>query len=134
MSSDFKSLPVEDLRQLIRYHEHKYYVANQPQISDHEFDQLMAQLGQLEAVESHPPPADSPPQRGGESVVDNSLGTRVQHHGPMLSLENTYDPEVLRSFAQRAQQALLGQEITYVSALKLDGLGIALFYQNGCLL
>ena len=133
MSSDFKSLPVEDLRQLIRYHEHKYYVVNQPQISDHEFDQLMAQLGQLEAVESHTPPADSPTQRVGESVVDNSLGTRVQHHGPMLSLGNTYDPEVLRSFDQRVRQALPGQEITYISELKIDGLGVALFYQNGCL-
>ena len=78
MNSDFKSLPVEDLRQLIRYHEHKYYVVNQPQISDHEFDQLMAQLGQLEAVESHTPPADSPTQRerrgaGGKRLPDSPL-------------------------------------------------------------
>ena len=133
MSSDFESFPVEDLRELIRYHEHKYYVENQPQISDHEFDQLMVQLGQLEAEESQSPPVDSPTQRIGGPVVENSRGTRIQHHGPMLSLENTYDPEILRSFDQRVRQALPGQEITYIGELKIDGLGVALFYQNGYL-
>jgi len=133
MSSDFESFPVEDLRELIRYHEHKYYVENQPQISDYEFDQLMVQLGQLEAAESQSPPVDSPTQRIGGPVVENSRGTRIQHHGPMLSLENTYDPEILRSFDQRVRQALPGQEITYIGELKIDGLGVALFYQNGYL-
>ena len=133
MSSDFESFPVEDLRELIRYHEHKYYVENQPQISDYEFDQLMVKLGQLEAAESQSPPVDSPTQRIGGPVVENSRGTRIQHHGPMLSLENTYDPEILRSFDQRVRQALPGQEITYIGELKIDGLGVALFYQNGYL-
>ena len=133
MSSDFESFPVEDLRELIRYHEHKYYVENQPQISDYEFDQLMVKLGQLEVAESQSPPVDSPTQRIGGPVVENSRGTRIQHHGPMLSLENTYDPEILRSFDQRVRQALPGQEITYIGELKIDGLGVALFYQNGYL-
>ncbi|MDP7279876.1 MAG: NAD-dependent DNA ligase LigA [Candidatus Poribacteria bacterium] len=133
MSSDFESFPVEDLRELIRYHEHKYYVENQPQISDHEFDQLMVQLSQLEAAESQSPPVDSPTQRIGGPVVENSRGTRIQHHGPMLSLENTYDPEILRSFDHRVRQALPGQEITYIGELKIDGLGVALFYQDGYL-
>ena len=83
---------INDLRALIRYHERKYYIDNQPEIPDTEFDALMKRLEALEAETGAPIPLDSPTQRVGGGAV---LGTRIPHRNPMLSLNNGYDAQEL---------------------------------------
>jgi DNA ligase (NAD+) len=119
---------IEKLRALIRYHEHKYYIENQPEISDPDFDALMKQLEALEASDPAPIPPDSPTQRVGGGA---ELGTRFQHRNPMLSLSNSYDEKELREFGDRVDRLLEGAPVEYVTELKIDGLGVSLTYENG---
>lgn len=119
---------IDALRALIRYHEHKYYIENLPEISDEDFDALMKELEALEAASKAPIPPDSPTQRVGGGAV---LGTRLQHRNPMLSLNNSYDENELREFAERVDRLLEGVPIEYVTELKIDGLGVSLIYENG---
>ena len=119
---------IEKLRALIRYHEHKYYIENQPEISDPDFDALMKQLEALEASDLAPIPPDSPTQRVGGGA---ELGTRFQHRNPMLSLSNSYDEKDLREFGDRVDRLLEGALVEYVTELKIDGLGVSLTYENG---
>ena len=119
---------IDELRALIRYHEHKYYIENLPEISDTDFDALMKELKALEAATDVPIPPDSPTQRVGGGAV---LGTRLQHRNPMLSLNNSYDENELREFAERIDRLLEGVPVEYVTELKIDGLGISLIYENG---
>ena len=119
---------IDELRALIRYHEHKYYIDNLPEISDADFDALMKQLEALEAATDAPIPPDSPTQRVGGGAV---LGTRLQHRTPMLSLNNNYDENELREFAERVQRLLEEAPVEYVTELKIDGLGVSLIYENG---
>lgn len=119
---------IDALRALIRYHEHKYYIENLPEISDADFDVLMKELEALEAATDAPIPPDSPTQRVGGGAV---LGTRLQHRTPMLSLNNSYDENELREFAERVQRLLEGVPAEYVTELKIDGLGVSLIYENG---
>ena len=129
MSSSI-SEKINELREIIRYHERKYYVEDNPEISDYDFDQLMKQLEALEREHPELITPDSPTQRvGGETVT----GERVEHKSAMLSLDNTYTPEELRDFDERVRKALLDQTIEYVAELKIDGLGITLLYENGIL-
>ena len=119
---------VEALREQICYHERKYFIDDQPEISDQEYDQLMKELERLEAAHPEFMVPDSPTQRvGGETT----LGTSVPHRGQMLSLDNTYSPEELYDFDQRVQKALPDQPVGYVTELKIDGLGVALLYEEG---
>ncbi len=118
---------IDELRALIRHHERKYYIDNQPQISDADFDALMQQLEALEAVSEAPIPPDSPTQRVGGGAV---LGARLQHRNPMLSLNNNYDEQELREFAERVQRLLEDVPVEYVTELKIDGLGVSLTYEN----
>ena len=128
MTKDFTRNQVEELREQIRYHERKYFIEDQPEISDQEYDQLMKALERLEATHSELVTPDSPTQRiGGETV----LGTSVPHRGQMLSLDNTYSPEELYDFDQRVRKALPDLPVAYVTELKIDGLGIALLYEEG---
>ena len=120
----------DELRALIRYHEHKYYIENLPEISDADFDALMKELEVLEAATDAPIPSDSPTQRVGGGAV---LGTRLQHRNPMLSLNNSYNANELREFAERVQRLLEGAPVEYVTELKIDGLGVSLTYENGVL-
>ena len=119
---------IDELRALIRYHEHKYYIENLPEISDADFDALMKKLEALEASTDVPIPPDSPTQRVGGGAV---LGTRLQHRNPMLSLNNSYDENELREFAERIDRLLEGAPVEYVTELKIDGLGVSLTYENG---
>ena len=119
---------IDELRALIRHHERKYYIDNEPEISDADFDALMKQLEVLEAASEAPIPPDSPTQRVGGGAV---LGTRLQHRNPMLSLNNSYDEKELREFAERVQRLLEDAPIEYVTELKIDGLGVSLIYENG---
>ena len=120
---------IEKLRELIRYHEHNYYVDNQPEISDIDFDRLMQTLVNLETASRLHIPSDSPTQRVGGEVV---LGTRVQHRNAMLSLSNTYDVKELSDFDNRIGKILPNSHVAqYVSELKIDGLGVSLIYEDG---
>ena len=119
---------IDELRALIRSHEHKYYIENLPEISDADFDALMKKLEALEAETDAPIPPDSPTQRVGGGA---ELGTRLQHRNPMLSLNNSYDENELREFAERVQWLLEDAPVEYVTELKIDGLGVSLIYENG---
>ena len=119
---------IEALRTQILYHERKYYIDAQPEISDGEFDRLMKELAQLETVHPEFITLDSPTHRvGGEAT----LGRRARHRGPMLSLDNTYNYEELRDFDRRVRKVLPDQPIEYVAELKIDGLGVSLLYEDG---
>ena len=88
----------------------------------------MKELERLEAAQPELVTSDSPTQRvGGETA----LGTSVPHRGQMLSLDNTYSPEELYDFDQRVRKALPDQPIAYATELKIDGLGVALLYEDG---
>lgn len=124
------STEIADLRALIRYHERKYYIENQPEIPDADFDALMRKLEALEESAGAPIPPDSPTQRVGGGA---ELGARVQHRSPMLSLNNTYDETELQEFAERVDRLLEGVPAAYVTELKIDGLGVSLIYEQGVL-
>lgn len=119
---------IDDLRALIRHHERKYYIENQPEISDAEFDVLMKQLEALEAASDASIPPDSPTQRVGGGAV---LGTRIPHRNPMLSLNNSYDEQELKEFGERVRRLLEDEPTEYITELKIDGLGVSLIYENG---
>jgi DNA ligase (NAD+) len=120
------SARLEELRREIRRHEYLYYVLDQPEISDAQFDALFLELRQLE--EGHPElvTPDSPTQRVGGEV--GGQFTKVQHRSPMLSLQNAFDEEEIRAWDRRVR-AVVGDEVTYVCELKIDGLAISLTYE-----
>lgn len=121
---------IEELRRQLEYHNHKYYVENDPSISDFEFDALMRELQQLE--EAHPEFADpdSPTVRVGSDI--SSEFATVRHRYPMLSLGNTYSLDELHEFLERIEREAGPTE--YVCELKFDGTAISLTYENGRLL
>jgi len=119
---------LEEMRREIRRHEHLYYVLDQPEITDAQFDALFWELRQLE--EQHPElvTPDSPTQRVGGEV--GGQFTKVEHRSPMLSLQNAFDEEEIRAWDRRVR-AVVGDEVTYVCELKIDGLAISLTYEDG---
>ena len=121
---------IEELRRQLEYHNHKYYVENDPSISDFEFDALMRELQRLE--EAHPEFADpdSPTMRVGSDI--SSEFVTVRHRYPMLSLGNTYSLDELHEFLERIEREAGPTE--YVCELKFDGTAISLTYENGRLL
>lgn len=120
---------IKDLRDEIKYHEKKYYVDNEPQISDYEFDQLVKELGRLEGRFPELVTPESPTQRVGEKPVEGF--PTVRHKLPMLSMDNVYSVRELEEFEQRVRKLLPGQQIEYVAELKIDGLGISILYRGG---
>src|SRR5262245_5886859 len=120
-----------ELRQLVRHHEEQYYVHNAPQVSDEEFDKLLHELEQLEADNPDLVSVDSPTQRVGGRIVEGFA--TVEHKAPMLSLDNAYNEEELRAFDERVRRgAGVGETpIPYVAEMKIDGLSIALTYEDG---
>jgi DNA ligase (NAD+) len=120
---------IEELREIIRAHDRRYYLQNDPKISDIEYDTLYRELKELE--ESNPKliKPDSPTQRVGSSLKDgfNSL----THSIPMLSMDNTYSQDELRSFDQRVRKILNSESVEYVVELKIDGVSISIRYQDG---
>jgi DNA ligase (NAD+) len=117
---------VEDLRDQLRYHEHRYYVLDDPEISDAEFDRLMNELKALEAEHPELIKADSPTQRVGGKPREGFV--KVQHSSPMLSLDNAYNEEELRDWERRVHELSGRKDVEYVCELKLDGLSMALRY------
>ena len=127
---------VEELRRLIRYHEERYYVLNDPEIADAEFDALMHELGRLESEHPDLVSIDSPTRRVGGRVAAGFH--TVAHAQPMLSLDNAYSEEELRAFDDRVRRGLgldaAGSDpVRYVAELKIDGVSVALTYENGVL-
>lgn len=119
------------LRQEIRRHEYLYYVLAKPEISDFEFDQLMAELKALEAAHPELVTPDSPTQRVGGQVLDEL--PHVRHELPMLSLDNTYNEEELNEWYNRVVRALGRKPDHLVAELKIDGVSLSLIYENGVL-
>src|SRR5260370_959451 len=120
---------VAELRQLIEYHNHKYYVEAKPEISDREFDNLLDELKKLEAEHPELVTPDSPTHRVGGQPIE---GFRtVEHRQPMLSIDNTYSAGELREFDRRVRKGLGGDAVTYVVELKIDGVAISLTYEEG---
>jgi DNA ligase (NAD+) len=116
------------LRELIRRHEHAYYVLDRPEVSDAEYDALFLELRRIE--DEHPDlvTADSPTQRvGGEA---SEQFAKVRHRSPMLSLQNAFDEAEIRAFDKRVKSSV-GESVTYCAELKIDGLAISLTYANG---
>jgi len=125
---------ITELRSQIRHHEERYYVANQPEISDAEFDELLRELQQLEAEHPDLVSADSPTQRVSGRVAEGFQ--TVAHAEPMLSLDNAYDEDELRAFDDRVRRGLseggvAPASVDYVAELKIDGVSIALTYVDG---
>lgn len=119
----------EALRRDIVHHERKYYVDADPQISDAEFDRLMAELRELEARFPDLVTPESPTQRVGERPLEGFAS--VAHRTPMLSIDNGYDEDEIREFEARVKKALGGRPVAYTAELKIDGLGISILYRDG---
>lgn len=117
------------LREEIRHHDQKYYVEAAPEISDLEYDRLLERLKKLEAAHPELITPDSPTQRVGEQPVSGL--TPVEHRVPMLSIDNTYSIDDLKKFGERAQKALPKEKIGWVVELKVDGVAVAILYENG---
>ncbi|HKN35093.1 MAG TPA: NAD-dependent DNA ligase LigA [Terriglobales bacterium] len=120
---------LETLRDEIRYHEHRYYVLDQPEISDAGFDKLMDKLKKLEAEHPELVTPDSPTQRVGGKPREGFV--KVRHSSPMLSLDNTYSEEELRAWERRVHELSGRKDVEYVCELKLDGMSLALQYEDG---
>ena len=120
---------LESLREQIRHHEYRYYVLDDPEISDAEFDRLMNELKKLEAAHPETVTPDSPTQRVGGRPREGFV--KVAHSTPMLSLDNAYSEEELRDWERRVQELSGRTDIEYVCELKLDGMSLALRYEGG---
>jgi DNA ligase (NAD+) len=120
---------IESLRDQIRHHEYLYYVLDQPQVSDAEFDKLMRRLKDMEAAHPALLTPDSPTQRVGGKPREGFV--KVRHSSPMLSLDNTYNEEELRGWERRVHELSGRNDVDYVCELKLDGMSLALVYEDG---
>jgi DNA ligase (NAD+) len=121
---------IEKLRREIEEHNYRYYVLNNPTISDFEYDLL---INELDAIEKRFPSLitdDSPTQRIGSDIKNEFR--QYDHRYPMLSLGNTYNEDELRDFAEKAENAA-GGPVEYVCELKFDGASISITYRNGSL-
>jgi DNA ligase (NAD+) len=119
---------LEKLRREIRRHEELYYVHDNPEISDLEYDALLERLQDLEQKNPELITSDSPTQRVGGRPVEGFA--KVVHRRPMMSLDNSYNIDELRAFDARCQRLADGRAIDYVAELKIDGLSLALHYEN----
>ncbi|MDH7571763.1 MAG: NAD-dependent DNA ligase LigA, partial [Armatimonadota bacterium] len=125
---------IASLRQQIAHHNYLYYVLDQPEISDAEYDRLMRELQELEAEHPELITPDSPTQRVGAAPAE--AFETYRHRTPMLSLANCFSFDELRAFDARVKR-MLGRPpddpIAYVAELKIDGLGVSLTYEEGVL-
>ncbi len=120
---------IEVLREKIRHHEYRYYVLDDPEISDAEFDRLLNELQKLEAEHPALLTPDSPTQRVGGKPREGFV--KAPHSSPMLSLDNTYSEDELRNWEKRVHELSGREELDYVCELKLDGMSLALRYEDG---
>ena len=120
---------VEELRDLINYHNYRYHVLDDPEVSDAEYDELMRELRGLEEEFPELVTEDSPTQRvGGAPLTD--LFAPVHHRMPMLSLDNSFSWEELNAWGKRVERSL-GRQADFVCELKIDGVAVALTFEDG---
>lgn len=120
------------LRQQLDYHGHRYYVEDNPEIPDAEYDRMMQQLLKIEAEHPEWITVDSPSQRVGGAALEGF--SQVKHEIAMLSLDNAFNDDDLRAFQKRLQDRLRsGATLSYCCEPKLDGLAVSLMYENGVL-
>ncbi|HEX8749213.1 MAG TPA: NAD-dependent DNA ligase LigA [Pyrinomonadaceae bacterium] len=122
---------IESLREELRRHEELYYVQESPEISDAEYDALFNRLIELETEHPGLTTPDSPTQRVGGRPAEGF--DEYVHRRPMLSLDNSYNIEDLRAFDERCRKLADGRTFEYVAELKIDGLSLAVHYENGLL-
>jgi DNA ligase (NAD+) len=122
---------IEDLREKLRHHEYRYYVADDPEISDAAYDRLMGKLKELEAAHPGLITTDSPTVRVGGAPREGFQ--TYQHARPMLSLDNAFSYAALREFDRRVRENSGCERIEYIAEHKFDGLSISLQYQVGAL-
>jgi DNA ligase (NAD+) len=120
---------IEQLRQELHEHNHRYYVLNQPTIDDQEFDRLMRELQDLEAKHPELYDPNSPTQRVGSDL--NQEFRQVAHKYPMLSLANTYSEQEVAEWYESVKKGLGGDDFDVCCEMKYDGLSISLTYENG---
>ena len=120
---------IERLRKEIEYHNYRYYIENDPKISDAEYDRLMRELNALEKKHPQLIVPDSPTQRVGERPIEGFR--QVAHRVPMLSIENTYSEDEVREFDARIRRMLQGENPSYVVEHKIDGVSASLLYERG---
>jgi len=120
---------IERLREELRRHEYLYYVMDEPEISDAEYDGLMRRLQALEAKHPDLVTADSPTQRVGGKPREGFQ--QVPHLSPMLSLDNALNETELKDFDRRVREGLRGEKYCYTAELKMDGLSMSVRYENG---
>ena len=120
---------IEKLREEIEYHNYRYYILNDPVITDQEYDELMKRLIELEKKYPELVTPDSPTQRVGGKVAEGFK--KVRHSIRMLSLDNTYSEEELKKFDERIKRTLEIEKVEYVVELKIDGFSVALRYKDG---
>jgi DNA ligase (NAD+) len=121
---------VEELRERLNYHSYRYHVLDDPEVSDAEYDELMNELRGLEERFPELVTPDSPTQRVGATPTD--LFAPVQHRTPMLSLDNAFSSDELQAWATRVERGV-GSGADYSCELKIDGVAVALTYEDGVL-
>jgi DNA ligase (NAD+) len=127
--NDSVEFRIEELRKKIEYHNYKYYIDDNPEISDLEFDRLMQELKALEGRNPKLIAFDSPTQRVGGQPIEGFR--QVNHRIPMLSIENTYNEDEVREFDARIRRLLPGENPQYIVEHKIDGVSASLLYENG---
>ena len=130
-----RNSPVADkihaLRDEINYHNHRYYVLDDPQIPDKEYDRLFRELQSLEQQHPELITSDSPTQRVGATPLE--MFEEVKHLVPMLSLNNAFDAQEVEDFERRIRERAEVDKVSYAAEPKLDGLAVSLLYENGVL-
>ncbi|HYW65514.1 MAG TPA: NAD-dependent DNA ligase LigA, partial [Candidatus Dormibacteraeota bacterium] len=121
----------EELREKIRYHEYRYYVLDEPEISDAVFDRLMNRLKEIEAAYPELVTPDSPSVRVGGTPREGFQ--TVRHARAMLSLDNAFSYDALRDWDRRVRETSGREDIEYIAEHKFDGLSISLQYEEGVL-
>jgi len=120
------------LREQLNYHNYRYYILDEPEIPDSEYDRLFQSLQKLESTSPELQTADSPTQRVGAEPV--SAFSKVNHSVPMLSLSNAFEKTDIEDFNKRIIEKLEIEEVEYIAEPKLDGLAVSLLYQDGVLI
>src|ERR1700682_1745793 len=122
---------MEELREKLRYHEYRYYVIDDPEISDAAYDRLMNRLKEIEAAHPELATPDSPTVRVGGTPREGF--TTVRHARPMLSLDNAFSYDALKDWDRRVREGSGREDIEYIAEHKFDGLSISLQYEVGVL-
>src|SRR5438094_1917030 len=122
---------IEELRERLRYHEYRYYVLDEPEISDAAYDRMMERLKELEAAHPELVTPDSPTVRVGGAPREGFQ--TVRHARPMLSLDNSFSYDALREWDRRVREGSGKEKIEYIAEHKFDGLSISLQYEDGVL-